>query len=113
MSLFNKKNTPLGGEGIERQKETIPITDLDLTIRYDIYCSDGYNDRLYSNVSINGYKTLSRNSDYPSAFEEFLELETKTGTRMLIRTMAIDTMCEAGVEPIYRLVPRRKRPRPN
>jgi hypothetical protein len=106
MPLFSKKDDQ-DVSGRAGSANRLPITQLDLSLRYDIYASDINEDRVYENVRINGMKTLDK-ADETTGFyvEGWLEIETDDGVRMLIRPIQIDHMCEAGVIPKYRSIPR-------
>jgi hypothetical protein len=101
MSLFNN---PRGG--MEPPDDSIPVSVLDLSKRYDLYCSTHGEDRLYENVQIVGIRTFEKKKhEYATALiGGYLELESPNGTRMMIPHLRIYLICEHGAEPAYKVL---------
>ncbi len=103
MSLF-KSAKP---EGITAPKieSAIPVSQIDLASRYDIYCSFMGEERLYEGVKITGIRTLDRISDFGSALiGGFVEIEASNGARMMIPCHMIQMLCDHGMKPAYRVL---------
>jgi hypothetical protein len=108
MSLFNK---PRGGSPLspEPPDGVIPITAVDLSKRYDLYCTTLGEDRLYEDVRILGIRTFERMRQYSSGLiGGYLEIETRDGTRMMISHHQLRTICEHGVQPKYKILKARR-----
>ena len=74
MGLFNsrQRKPPLPHSA---QANHIPISQMDLTKRYDIYCTDLNHDRLYENVRFIGIRTFDRVTEFSSGLiGGFLEI---------------------------------------
>ena len=74
-------------------------TNIDLTKRYDVYCSR-YNHAMvvYRNVLFKGQKTLFATERF-DVLSKFLELENANGDRVLISRHGITAICEHGKDP--------------
>src|SRR5262245_14650528 len=110
MGLFSSKDpkAPLPASGVAN---VIPIAQIDLSKRYDVYCSEMNHDRLYEDVRFVGIRTFDRITEFNSGLVSgFLEIEAVGGARWLIPTFGIRLMCEHGTKPIFRIL---RRPRQN
>lgn len=112
MSLFKK---PGGGshESPEPPKPpggAIPVSTIDLSKRYDLYCSTPSEDRLYEDVSIIGIRCLEPiKHEYSTALlGGYLEIEAQNGTRMMIAHHRIYMICDHGSQPSYEVLAIRK-----
>src|SRR5262249_16662961 len=90
----------------------IPITQVDLSKRYDIYCADINHDRVYEDVRFVGIRTFERTSEFSSGLVDgFLEIEAVNGSRWLIPNFGIGLICEHGTEPVFRVLRHRRNSR--
>jgi len=109
MGLFNsraKASTPSAGA---EPADRIPISQIDLSKRYDVYCSDVGHDRLYENVRFVGKRTFDRITEF--SFSGFLEIEAVDGSRWLIPNFGIRLMCEHGAQPVFKVLRHRRNSR--
>jgi len=98
MSFFKQSGT-------DSPRSSTPVSEIDLTKRYDIYSSRVAEDRLYENVKIVGLKILRRSRfDANSIIGGYVELEAPDGTRMMIPQNHVEMLCEHGVKPIYKVL---------
>jgi hypothetical protein len=83
----------------------IPITPVDLSKRYDVYCSTGNNEeRLYEGARFVGIRTFDRISEYSSGLVSgYLEIEAGDGSRWLIPSFGILLICEHGARPVFKV----------
>lgn len=88
----------------------IPVSVIDLSKRYDIYCYIPSEDRLYENVRIVSIRTLERpKHEYgTSLIGGYIEIEADNGTRMMIPHIRIYMICEHGAQPAYKVLRVRK-----
>src|SRR5262245_36672082 len=111
MGLFNSRrpSTPQPHSGPAGQ---IPISPVDLSKRYDVYCSDFGHDRLYEDVRFVGIRTFARISEFSSGLVDgYLEIEAVNGSRLLIPSFGIRLICEHGTEPVFKILRHRRNPR--
>ncbi len=101
MGLFSMGRSPLPPAPIP--PNDFPICQIDLTKRYDIYCTLTGEERLYENVRFLGIRSLDpiRESFYVHGY---LEIEALDGSRMLIPPYGIQMICEHGTQPSYRVI---------
>jgi hypothetical protein len=86
----------------------IPITQVDLSKRYDIYCTDYQVDKLYENVRFLGIRTFERINDFTSGLVGgFLEIEAIDGSRWMIPSYGIQMICEHGTRPVFKILRQR------
>jgi hypothetical protein len=108
MSLFQKPKgqTPEAPE----PDGPIPVTLIDPSKRYDIYCSIPGEDRLYEDVRIVGIRTFEKKKqDFGMALiGGYLELEARSGARMMIPHLRMYMICEHGSQPDYKVLRTRK-----
>src|SRR5436190_2009154 len=91
------------------QVAPIPIAPIDFSRRYDVCYSDIDHDRLYENVCFVGIRTFDRITEFsPGLIHSYFEIETVDGIRFLIPTLGIKTICEHGVQPIFKVLRRRR-----
>src|SRR5262245_11940072 len=110
MGIFNSRRseTPRPAEATNE----IPITYVDLSKRYDVYCTDFGHDRLYENVRFTGIRTFERITKFFSgAVGGLLELEAVDGSRWLIPNFGIRLICEHGTQPVFKVLRHRREPR--
>jgi hypothetical protein len=85
--------------------DLIPITHIDLTKRYDVYCTVTGEERLYENVKFVAIRTFERQSAYSSGLiGGYLEIEAADGAKMLIPSYGIQLLCEHGTQPAFRVL---------
>jgi hypothetical protein len=85
--------------------DLIPIMHIDLTKRYDVYCTVTGEERLYENVRFIAIRTFERQSEYSSGLiGGYLEIETADGAKMLIPSYGIQLLCEHGMQPAFRVL---------
>jgi len=108
MSLFK---TPRGGspespESPEPSDNAIPVAAVDLSKRYDLYCSMPDNeDRLYEDMRIIGIRTFQQKTQFSSGLiGGYLEIEARDGTRVMITHHFVRMFCEHGTKPIYKVL---------
>ena len=78
---------------------------IDLSKRYDLYCSTPSEDRLYEDVRIVGIRTFERKTEYSSGLiGVHIELEARDGTRMMIPHLRMYMICEHGAKPVYKVL---------
>ena len=105
MGLFNSRrlSPPAAGTG---PPATIPLSQIDLTKRYDVYTSVSGEERLYEDVLFLGLRTFERISEYSSGLGGYVEIETRDGSRLLIPYYGIQLLCEHGTRPAYKVLRR-------
>ena len=88
----------------------IPVSLIDLSKRYDIYCSIPGEDRLYEDVRIVAIRTFEKKKqDFGMALiGGYLEIETRNSTRMMIPHVRMFMICEHGSQPEYKVLRVRK-----
>ncbi len=107
MSFFKsrKRNPPAPQAPPPSQPDAgaIPVAQIDLSKRYDLYFHSHGEDRLYENVKILGIRTFeSKKSSYGfSSIGGFLEVEASNGARMMIPHLRLQMICEHGSKPAY------------
>lgn len=99
MGLFRK--TPSLANLGRAIKSPIPIEHIDVSKRYDVYCTVANEYRMYPNVKIVGRKTLEDIREAFSALNVFLEIEDSEGTRTMVPLFPIHAICEHGSIPKY------------
>jgi len=107
ISLFKsrKENSPEGHVA----GSPIPISAIDLSKRYDLYCHSFEGDVVYEDARILGIRHFEQKKQFASALiGGYLELEFADGTRVLVSHHRIHMMCEHGSQPKYRVLRSRK-----
>jgi hypothetical protein len=90
----------------------MPIAQVDLSKRYDVYCYEGNHEVLYENIRFLGIRTLDRITEFSSGLVGgFLEIEAVDGSRCLIQNLGIRLFCEHGTQPLFRVLRHRRNPR--
>src|SRR5437660_5545439 len=102
MSLFKKQSR----SGSSDQPEaTIPINAIDLSKRYELYCTTQREERLYEDIKIIGIRTFERMRQYSSGLiGGYLEIEARDSTRMLITYHQVRKICEHGSQPKFKVL---------
>src|SRR5947209_5208189 len=91
---------------------TIPVNQVDLSKRYDVYCSCYNHDRVYENVRFLGIRTFDPITEFSVGLVSgYLEIETPAGARLLIPNYGIQLLCEHGIQPAFKILRRRRNPR--
>ena len=108
MRLFKNPRGKCAGE--PEPDEAIPVALLDLSKRYDLYCSTPSEDRLYEDVRIVAIRTLERKkNEYATALlGGYLEIEAQDGARMMVPHIRMYMICEHGSKPAYKVLRVRK-----
>jgi hypothetical protein len=89
----------------------LPISPIDFSKRYDIYCSYLEEERLYENMRIVGIRTMEKQRPYgASIIGGYIEIEAPDGKRVMVPHIHIHMLCEHGLQPSYRLLKTRMRP---
>ena len=90
--------------------DPIPVTVFDLSKRYDLYCSTPSEDRLYEDVRIVGICSFEKKKhEYSTALiGGYIEVETRSGARMMIPHVRMYMICEHGSQPSYKVLRVRK-----
>lgn len=107
MGIFSKP--PSGSPEPPKSPELdgpIPVTVIDLSVRYDIYTARAFDDRLYEDVRIVGIKTFEqKDARFGTALlGGYLEIEARNGVRMMIPSMGIYMICQHGSLPEYKVL---------
>jgi len=108
MRFFNSA-PPKISEPSAGTENGIPILPVDLSKRYDVYCSARGHDRLYENVRFVGMRTFDRITESMHHFMmgDFLEIESADGTRSFLPKFGINLICEHGARPAFKVLRRR------
>jgi hypothetical protein len=111
MGLFSSRQ-PKSSPPPSAPANQIPITPVDLSKRYDVYCSDINHDKLYEDVRFVGIRTFDPITEFSSGLlGGFLEIEASNGSRWLIPSYGIRLICEHGTQPVYQVLRHRRSPR--
>src|SRR5260370_39424057 len=111
MGLFSSRQPKAPSPRLEPANE-IPITQVDFSKRYDVYCTDIDHDKLYEDVRFVGIRTFDRITEFSSGYVSgYLEIEAVDGSRWLIRSFGIQLICEHGTQPVFKVLRRRRNPR--
>ena len=78
--------------------QPLDLENVDLSKRYDVYCSEGNQLVVYRNVSFKRVKKLLTRSEY-GIFYQFLELEQADGNSVFIARTSMVKFCEHGITP--------------
>jgi hypothetical protein len=98
MSLFKAPKT-------ESADSSIPVASIDLSKRYDVYCSFTSDDRLYEDVSIKGIRTFEHLTQFSSpVIGGYIEIEARDGSRVMIPHIHIHMLCEHGSQPSFKVL---------
>ena len=79
----------------------LPLCNLDLDQRYDVYTGWSGRARLYKNVKINGLRVFQKITGFTSS--GLIELEDVDGDKVMILASLVSMVTEAGVEPKCKL----------
>ena len=86
----------------------IPILQVDLSKRYDVYCAARGHDRLYEDVRFVCMRTFDRITESMHYMMcDFLEIESADGTRSFLPKFGIQLVCEHGAQPAFKVLRRR------
>ncbi|VTR91885.1 unnamed protein product [Gemmata massiliana] len=108
MGLFRVRK-PESQPSAPEQVSPIPITQFDLSKRYDVYYMEASHDRVYENVLFVGIRTFDRLSEYSSGLiNGYLEIESTDGSRCLLPSYGIRMICESGTQPTFRILRHRR-----
>jgi hypothetical protein len=111
MGLFNSRKPQVPPSRPEHSNQ-IPIAPIDLSKRYDVYCTELDHDRLYEDVRFVGIRTFDRGQEFSAGLiEGFLEIEAVDGSRWMIPSFGIRMICEHGTKPVFKVLRRRRNPR--
>jgi hypothetical protein len=81
MGLFNSRR-PEASHPVEPTSQ-IPVTQIDLSKRYDVYCTDVGHDRVYENVRFVAIRTFDRISQFNSGLiSGFLEMGIRSSPKV-------------------------------
>ena len=98
---------PRDPEGAPGPGSAIPVAQVDLNKRYDVYCAVSGEERLYEDVRFVGIRTFDRQTEYSSGLVGgFLEIEARDGSRLLIPSFGIQLLCEHGTRPAFKVIRR-------
>jgi hypothetical protein len=102
MSLFSRQS---GSGSPDDSDDTIPINAIDLSKRYDLYCTTQREERLYEDMKIVGIRTFERMRQYSSGLiGGYIEIEARDSTRMLLSHHQVRMICEHGSQPKYKVL---------
>jgi hypothetical protein len=108
MGLFNSRRPTVAEQRVE-PSDQIPIMPIDLSKRYDVYCTELGHDRLYEDVRFVAIRTFERLTQYSSGLVGgYLEIEVADGANCLIPSFGIRLICEHGTQPTYKVLRRRR-----
>jgi hypothetical protein len=107
MGLFSSR--PKAAEPGLGSANQIPVTPIDLSKQYDLYCSEFDHDRLYEDIRFVGRRTFGPISGF--TIGDYLEIEAVNGARFLIPQFGIRLICEHGTQPTFKVLRRRRNPR--
>ena len=105
MSLFNFRKPPQSQPAPE-PTTLIPVSQIDLSKRYDVYYLASNEERVYENIKFVGMRTFDRVTEPPFVLSGYLEIETADGARMMLPTFGIQLLCEHGTKTAYKVVRR-------
>jgi hypothetical protein len=106
MSLFGNPRT--GSEQpSEEPNSGPPFLAVDISKRYDIYCTIQGEDRLYEDVKVVAIRTFEPKSPIKGLVGGYLEVESTDGARMLLPGIRMYLICEHGVQPRYKVLRKR------
>ena len=79
---------------------------IDLSKRYDLYCSTPTEDRLYEDVRIIAIRTFEpKKHEYGTALlGGYLQIEGRNGAAVMIPHLRIYMICEHGAQPTYKVL---------
>ncbi len=102
--LFGVRDTqPPGSDQVPMTG--IPVAQVDLGKRYDVYYEAANEERLYEDVRFLGVRTFDRLNEYSSGLVcGYLEVETAEGSRLLLRSYGIHLICEHGTRPVFQVL---------
>jgi ATP-dependent Clp protease ATP-binding subunit ClpA len=78
---------------------------IDISKRYDVFCTEENQVVVYRNILIRGRRSLLKQRDY-EAFSEFLELEQANGQVVFVARRSVIKFCEHGQTPSPEIVPK-------
>lgn len=105
MGLFHSRKPPVSPPPVPAAR--IPVSQIDLNKRYDVYCCLSKEERLYENVRFLGIRTFDRIGEFSSGLiGGFLEIEAANGSTILLPNFGIQMICEHGTKPTYRVMKR-------
>lgn len=108
---MNRFTNPTGQSPETPEPENpIPVALIDLSKRYDIYCSIPGEDRLYEDVKVVAIRTFEKKKQEfgMALIGGYLEIETRNGSRMMIPHIRMFMICEHGSKPEYKVLRVRK-----
>ena len=79
----------------------LPLCNLDLDQRYDVYAGWAVRERVYQNVKINCIRVFEKITNLTSS--GLLELEDADGIKVMVPASHVSMITAAGVEPKYKL----------
>ena len=83
----------------------IPIAPIDVSKRYDLYCSFAGEDRLYRGRQDRIRRTLEPERKFSSGLiGGYIEIEARDGTRIMIPHFRIHVVCEHGAHPAFKVL---------
>src|SRR5262245_36328735 len=101
MGLFGTGPTKPPFE-FSKQQSDVPVRQIDLMKRYDVYYSHMGEDRIYENVRFIGIRTFEPIGGFSAGVVSgYLEIEAANGTQFMIPNFSIQLICEHGVHPTY------------
>jgi len=102
MGLFGSRPSLPPFEFPQRQSD-IPVRQIDLSKRYDVYESHIGEDRIYENVRFVGIRTFEPIGGFGAGVVGgYLEIEAANGAQFMIPNHCVQFICEHGVQPTYR-----------
>ncbi len=108
MGLF-KSRQPQSPQSGTTPAQEIPISHVDLSKRYNVYCSAGSlgggEERLYEDVRFLGIRTFDRITEFGGGYgHSYLEIEAPNGSRMLLPHYFVLLICEHGTQPVFKVL---------
>ena len=96
MAIFKKPR----GRPEPEAEDPLPVSPLDFSKRYDIYCVYIEEERVYENMRIVALRTMEKPRAFGSSvIGGYIELEDPDGKRVLVPHLHIHMLCEHGQAP--------------
>jgi hypothetical protein len=82
------------------------MSQVDLSKRYDVYCTGFGHYVLYEDVRFVGIRSIDCAPSLYSSFGNYQEIEGANGSRSLIPSIGIHSICEHGTPPMFKILRR-------
>ncbi len=86
---------------------SLPVSQVDLTKRYDVYIMMAHEERVFENVRVLGIRKFDGYPGYGIGMPgTYLEVEAEDGTVLLLAAGGIQILCEHGSKANFRVLRR-------